>query len=94
MSKELDEKPKVNPNELTTSKRKRPNKAKILKQARLRGHLTHNENLMLTGLEVKNLLQRINNRSFEDMIKNADCKNIQLIMKQMVTEVNQILSKY
>ena len=30
MSKELDEKPKVNPNELTTSKRKRPNKVMVI----------------------------------------------------------------
>ena len=85
---------KVNPNELTTSTRKRPNKAKILKQATLRGHLTPNENLMITGLTVKNLLQRINNRGFEDVILPADCKRLEELMKEFVTKCDEVLSPY
>ena len=82
---------KVNPNELTTSTRKRPNKAKILKQKALRGYLTDNEELMLNGLSVKNLLQRINNRAFEDHIKKADCKKIQLLMIEFVKNIDEIM---
>jgi hypothetical protein len=83
----------VNPNELTTSTRKRPNKAKILKQGRLRGHLTDNENLMLSGLKVKNVLQRVNNRSFDDLIKPHDCKKLQSIFEEFVTNVDSILKE-
>jgi hypothetical protein len=83
----------VNRNELTTSTRKRPNKAKILKQGRLRGHLTDNENLMLSGLKVKNVLQRVNNRGFDDLIKPHDCKKIQTLFETLVSEVDSILKE-
>lgn len=86
------EKPKVNPNELTTSTRKRPNKAKLLKQARLRGHQTDNEKLMLTGLTVKNLLQRINNKSFDELIKNHNCKKLEKLMVEFVKNANEIIN--
>lgn len=81
----------VNPNELTTSTRKRPNKAKILKQGRLRGHLTDNENLLLSGLNVKNVLQRVNNRGFDDLIKPHDCKKLQSLFETFVSEIDLIL---
>ena len=84
---------KVNPNELTTSTRKRPNKAKILKQGRLRGHLTANENLMLSGLNVKNVLQRVNNRGFDDLIKPHDCKKLEMLFETFVSEVDSILKE-
>ena len=83
---------KVNKNELTNSTRKRPNKAKILKQALLRGHNTSNEKLMLTGLTVKNILQRINNKCFDDIIKNNDCKKLEDLMKDFVNSANEILN--
>ena len=85
---------KVNPNELTTSTRKRPNKSKILKQAQLRGHLTPNESLMVTGLTVKNLLQRINNRGFDDVIMPSDCKKLEDLMKEFVTNCDAVLNNY
>ena len=84
---------KVNPNELTTSTRKRPNKSKILKQGKLRGHLTDNEELMLTTLKVKNLLQRINNRAFEGFLKPSDCKKLNLMMNQLVLEADDIIKE-
>lgn len=82
---------KVHRNELTTSTKKRPNKAKLMRQAELRGHLTANEQLMITGLTVKNLLQRINTKGFEEIIRNADCKKIEKLMKTFVEEVDEIL---
>jgi hypothetical protein len=89
----MAEKTKVNKNELTTSTRKRPNKAKILKQSRLRGHLTHNEKMLLTGLKVKNVLQRVNNRGFDDMIKPRDCKKIEMLFEEFVTAIDAILKE-
>jgi hypothetical protein len=83
----------VNKNELTTSTRKRPNKAKILKQCRLRGHLTDNEKVLLTGLKVKNVLQRVNNRGFDDLIKPRDCKKLEELFEEFVTSVDAILKE-
>jgi len=85
---------KVNPNELTTSTRKRPNKAKLLKQAAIKGHLTPNENLMIVGLNVKNLLQRINTRAFEDVILPSDCKKLEAFMNEYITKSEEVLSNY
>lgn len=87
----MNDKTEVNPKLLTTSTRKRPNKTKLLNQAKLRGHQTHCEMLMLTGLSVKNLLQRINNKCFDDVIKNADCKKIEELMKVFVASCDEIL---
>lgn len=76
---------------LKESNRKRPNKAKLLNQARLRGFNTSNEQLMLTGLTVHNILQRINNKAFEEMIKNHNCKKIEKLMIEFVYNANKIL---
>jgi hypothetical protein len=83
----------VNKNELTTSTRKRPNKAKILKQGRLRGHLTDNEKMLLTGLKVKNVMQRVNNRGFDDLIKPRDCKKLETLFEEFVVSVDAILKE-
>ena len=84
---------KVNPNELTTSTRKRPNKSKILKQGKLRGYLTDNEEIMLKTLTIKNLLQRLNNRAFEGFLKTGDCKKIEGLMTQFETDVDNIIKE-
>jgi len=84
---------KANPNAFTTSQRKNPNKAKILKQAELRGYNTYNEKLMLTGMTVSNLLQRINNRAFDDIIKNRHCAKIEKLMLEFVEKANLVLQK-
>jgi hypothetical protein len=93
MSTETAQEVKVNPNELTTSTRKRPNKSKILKQEKLRGHLTDNEKLMLTGLTVKNFLQRLNNRCFDDLFLPSDCKKLNQLMVDFVKSSDEILNK-
>jgi len=76
-----------------TSARKRPNKAFIKKMAEFRGFMTCNEKLMLEGLNVKNLLQRINNRGFDGEINAKDCGEIQKLIKAFVKEVDAILEK-
>ncbi len=78
-----------------TSKRKRPNKKFIEQMAKFRGHMTGNEKTLLSGLEVKNALQRINNRAMaEDVNLNftgAENVALQDLMKAFVKGVNQVL---
>jgi len=76
-----------------TSDRKRPNKSFIKQMAEFRGHMTCNEKTMLTGLEVKNILQRVNNRAFDNAIKAVECAEIQRLMKSFVKAVNEELAK-
>lgn len=52
-----------------TSNRNRPNKAYIEQMAAFRGHMTGNEKTQLATLNVKNAMQRVNNRAMSD---NAD----------------------
>lgn len=74
-----------------TSPRKRPSKAFISKMVEFRGYMTCNEKLLLEGLTVKNLLQRINNRGFDGMIKADTCNKIQKLMKAFVKDVDEML---
>ena len=76
-----------------TSDRKRPNKSFIKQMAEWRGHMTCNEKTMLVGLEVKNLLQRINNRAHDEKIKAGECTELQKLMKTFVKEANALLEK-
>ncbi len=76
-----------------TSDRKRPNKTFIQQMAEFRGHMTCNEKTMLVGLEVKNLLQRVNNRAFGESIKAGECAELQKLMKTFVKEANALLEK-
>jgi hypothetical protein len=71
--------------------RTRPNKANLLKQAELRGFNTSNEQLMLTGLTLDNMLQRINNKAMKDIIKNHDCIKIEKLMIKLITTANKII---
>ena len=77
---------KVNPNELTTSTRKRPNKAKILKQATLRGHLTPNENLMITGLTVKKGPLFVNDSEFRNYPLELKIDTVEQIIQYYDTD--------
>lgn len=49
-----------------TSDKKRPNKTFIQQMADFRGHMTGNEALQLMTLDIKNRLQKINNRAMSD----------------------------
>lgn len=76
-----------------TSARKRPNKKFILEMVKFRGHMTCNEKTMLEGLNIKNLLQRINNRAFDDAIKADVCGEMQKRMKAFVKEIDALLDQ-
>jgi len=78
-----------------TSARKRPSKAFITRMAEIRGFMTGNERTQLATLDVRNTLQRINNRTMsEDVnetltgVENAD---IQALIKAFVKGVNEVL---
>lgn len=73
--------------------RKRPNKAELIKQAELRGYNTDNEKLMLKGLEVKNVLQKMYNRNFDELVNALDTKKLTSLMETFVTETDKILDK-
>jgi hypothetical protein len=49
--------------------------------------------MLLTGLKVKNVLQRVNNRGFDDMIKPRDCKKIEILFEEFVTSIDAILKE-
>lgn len=78
-----------------TSSRKRPNKSFIMKMVAFRGNMTGNEKTLLTGLEVKNALQRVNNRAMdEDVNENftgTQNAELQRLMKEFVRGVNEVL---
>ena len=79
-----------------TSDRARPNKTHIQKMAEYRGYQTANEKTQLTGLKVKNALQRVNSKSMKDEGENFTTKEnaeIQRLMKQFVRGINKILDK-
>lgn len=78
-----------------TSERKRPNRAFIEKCVAFRGHMTGNEKSLLTGLEVKNALARINTRAMaDDVTVNFDGTQnakLQALMKAFVKGVDEVL---
>ena len=76
-----------------TSSRKRPNKSFIKQLAEFNGFMTCNQKTMLIGLGVKNVLQRLNNRAFDEAITADKCFKIQKLMKGFVKEVDALLVK-
>lgn len=95
MKTKIEEVSKVAP--VKTSDRNRPNKTFIQQMADFRGHMTGNEKTQLKTLEVKNILQKVNNRAMsENKDHNFDAKqNIELqkLMATFVKETNLILKK-
>lgn len=74
-----------------TSEKKRPNKTFIQQMAEFRGHMTGNEKTQLKGLEVKNALQRVNNRAMDEKFDSKQNKELQKLMADFVKGVNAIL---
>lgn len=74
-----------------TSDRKRPNKTFIQQMADFRGHMTENEKTQLSGLEVKNALQRVNNRAMDEKFDSKQNKELQKLMADFVKGVNAVL---
>lgn len=78
-----------------TSDRKRPNKKYIMRMVEFRGHMTGNEKTSLATLDVKNVMQRVNNVAMsEDVTKQFDGtenESIQKLIKQFVKDINGVL---
>jgi len=79
-----------------TSDRKRPNKTFIMKMVAFRGHMTGNEKTQLATLDVKNVMQRVNNRAMSDNVDDnftgTQNEQIQKLIKQFVKEVDAVIS--
>ena len=80
---------------VATSERKRPNKTFILQMAEFNKFMTGNQKTQLATLDVRNLLQRINNRAMseETGIKFTAEENseIQHLIKEFVKSVDEII---
>jgi hypothetical protein len=79
-----------------TSERKRPNKKFIEATVALRGYMTGNEKTQLASLEVKNAMQRMNNRTMSDDVNDnfSGAKNeaLQKLMKRFVKDINAVIN--
>lgn len=79
-----------------TSDRKRPNKAFINQMAQFRGFMTGNEKTQLATLDVKNVMQRVNNRAMSDNVNDnfngKENEQIQKLIKQFVKDVDAVIS--
>ena len=74
-----------------TSEKKRPNKTFIQQMAEFRGHMTGNEKTQLKGLEVKNALQRVNNRAMDEKFDSKQNAQLQKLMAEFVKGVKSVL---
>lgn len=78
-----------------TSARKRPNRKFIEQMAAIRGFMTGNEKTLITGLTVKNALQRVNNRAMDDnanvQFTSEQNAELQRLMKEFVKGVNAVI---
>ena len=80
---------------IKTSDRKRPNKAFISQMAAFRGFMTSNEKVQLSSLDVKNVMQRVNNKSMSDDVRDnftsAECKELISLMKKFVADIDNVI---
>jgi hypothetical protein len=80
-----------------TSDRKRPNKTFIQKMVEFRGYMTGNEKTSLATLDVKNVMQRVNNRTLSDDVNDnfdtSQCKELILLMRKFVKDVDKVIKK-
>ena len=74
-----------------TSEKKRPNKTFIQQMAEFRGHMTGNEKTQLKGLEVKNALQRVNNRAMDEKLSDKQNLELQKAMDAFVKSIDKVL---
>lgn len=78
-----------------TSNKKRPNKTYITLMAEFRGHMTGNEKTQLKTLEVKNVLQKINNRAMSETkgteFTTDENAKLQKLINDFVKEVSKVL---
>ena len=78
-----------------TSDRKRPNRQFIEQMANFRGYMTGNEKTSLATLDVKNAMQRVNNRAMSEdvntQLSGKQNAEIQRLIKQFVKEINAVI---
>jgi hypothetical protein len=79
-----------------TSDRKRPNKTFIQKMVEFRGYMTGNEKSSLATLDVKNVMQRVNNRTMSDNVNDnfnaTQNEQIQKLIKQFVKDIDAVIN--
>jgi hypothetical protein len=79
-----------------TSDRKRPNKTFIQKMVEFRGYMTGNEKTQLATLDVKNVMQRVNNRTMSDNVNDnfnaTQNEQIQKLIKQFVKDIDAVIN--
>lgn len=79
-----------------TSDRKRPNKTFIQKMVEFRGYMTGNEKTSLATLDVKNVMQRVNNKTLSDNVNDnfnaTQNEQIQKLIKQFVKNINAVIN--
>lgn len=79
-----------------TSDRKRPNKTFIQKMVEFRGYMTGNEKTSLATLDVKNVTQRVNNKTLSDNVNDnfnaTQNEQIQKLIKQFVKNINAVIN--
>lgn len=73
--------------------RKRPNKSYLKMLGAEQGKNTPNQNVALETFNVKNALQRINNRALSEdkTFTVAQCAALKKLMKTFVSQVNEIV---
>jgi hypothetical protein len=78
-----------------TSERKRPCKTYIERMCEIRGFMTGNERTQLATLEIRNALQRINNKAMSENVNETftgdENAQIQALIKAFVKDVNEVL---
>jgi hypothetical protein len=74
-----------------TSDKKRPNKTFIQQMAEFRGHMTENEKTQLKSLEVKNAMQRVNNRAMDEKLTNEQNAELLKLMGDFVKNIDKVL---
>jgi hypothetical protein len=79
-----------------TSDRKRPNKTFIQKMVEFRGYMTGNEKTSIATLDVKNVMQRVNNRTLSDDVNDnfnaTQNEQIQKLIKQFVKDIDAVIN--
>lgn len=77
------------------SDRKRPNKTFIERMAKFRGFMTGNEKTTLATLNVKNVMQRVNNIAMDDdatkQFNGTQNAKIQALIKAFVTDIDAVV---
>ena len=78
-----------------TSPKKRPNKKFIEQMAAFRGFMTSNDKTALATLKVKNVMQRVNNKTMSDdvdsQLNSKQCTEIQSLISKFVKDIDAVL---